>query len=77
VFDVRTLSPIDDGWEERDAGMIIAAGCRSSSSGTEGKSREHVWHVGTLAQAVRLRKALEKVPGVRATINEHRSEVPD
>jgi hypothetical protein len=75
VFDVRSLSPLDDRWEARDAELTVAAGCRSNSSGTEGRFREHVWLMATLNQARRLRKYLLAVPGVmQVTIREHTSE---
>lgn len=79
MFDVRTLSPIDERWEERDAELILAVGCRSDARGTttskDGQHlREHVWYVATLRGALRYKKYLERVDKVLVTIKEHTTE---
>lgn len=75
MFIVRTSSPLDEAWQERDKAMFLAAGRKPdrSAAGSDGdeKWREHVWSCKEFGDAQRLRRKLEAVGGVSAFIREH------
>jgi hypothetical protein len=75
MFEVRTNSPMDDEWQERDAKIKEAAGRISDFSGGgvgDGAcmGRDHGYVVETFAEAQALKKRLETVPLVNVTIRE-------
>ena len=75
MFDVRTTSPLDDHWEQRDELLYTLAGGKSDWSGTEmthdrTQVRVHGWRVSTFQEAINLRKKFAKVKTVHATVNE-------
>ena len=69
MFEVRTQSPMDEHWEERDRALYLIAG-ESDFSGASNETRDHGWVVSTFASAVFLRTAMGAVKGVTATIRE-------
>ena len=75
MFIVRTNSPLDEQWQQRDKDMFLAAGRKPerSSAGSDGedKWREHIWSCKEFGDAQRLRRLLESVGGVTAFIREH------
>lgn len=75
MFEVRTNSPLDDRWKERDAEIKAAAGRLSDFSGAgvgsnRSSGRDHGWNVPDLAEAVAMRLRLSAVEGVTATVRE-------
>jgi hypothetical protein len=76
MFEVRSNSPMDDEWQERDKTIMDAAtGFRHAHSGAgvghlSGHGRDHGWYVDTFDDAQTLKARLEEVPEVVATIRE-------
>ena len=77
MFEVRTKSPMDDRWLERDDEIISAAGSFGSSTfsgagvgSNECGGRDHGWEVSDFASAQELKRQLDEVEGVTATIRE-------
>ena len=75
MFEVRTKSPMDDRWGERDEEIYAAAGRHSNFSGAGagcniGAGRDHGFEVATFAEAQAMKAALEQVEGVIVTIRE-------
>ncbi len=75
MFIVQSSSPLDEKWEARDKLMAKAAGRRPerSSAGSDGEEsyREHVWTCASFGDAQRLRRQLESVESVTASIREY------
>lgn len=71
TFEVRTKSPMDDRWQERDAEIHEAAGVESSHSGAGFGERDHGWYCQNFSDAVAMKDRLAAVEGVRASIREH------
>lgn len=75
MFSVRTTSPMDDRWLERDHEIIDAAG-RSSDSSSAGFSSggedgvRHEWLVTDFSDATVMKLRLDVVEGVRVSIRE-------
>ncbi len=70
MFEVKTSSPLDDGWQARDVELYETAGRASDYSGAGQKRREHTWLVGSFQEALALRAKLEAVDRVTATVRE-------
>lgn len=75
MFEVRTSSPMDDRWRERDAEIEAAAGRVSDFAGAgvgsnRDAGRDHGWTVPDLAAAIAMRLRLSAVEGVTATVRE-------
>ena len=74
MFEVRTKSPFDDDWEERDEQIYIAAAVdgkfTSHYSGAGFGGRDHGWYVSTFEEAMDMKKRLNAVQGVVATVRE-------
>lgn len=75
MFEVRSNSPMDDRWLERDDEIKAAAGRHSNFSGAgvgcnSDAGRDHGWHVASLEEATAMRQRLQEVEGVTATIRE-------
>ena len=70
MFEVRTTSPLDTDWLERDDKITVAAGRRSDFSGAGRNQREQGWHVKSFKEAQAMKKRLEAVPEVSVTIRE-------
>lgn len=74
MFLVITRSPLDDEWDERDAQIILMAGRKSdfntATNGRDAKYREHIWELSSLNSARELKRRLEKIPHVVATVRE-------
>lgn len=69
-FRVHAISPTDDRWEERDQRITKSAG-RKADRIERGRERcEYSWAVAGFEDAVRMRKRLAEVEGVKATLQE-------
>lgn len=82
MFVVTAVSPLDDNWQERDQEIYMAAGRLSNSAGagychdtSQYCQRDHQWIVDSFFEAVRIKKRLQAVESVRATISEFTSHV--
>ncbi len=75
-FEVRSFSPVDENWEERDEIIYKAAGRKSDTSGSgcphgqEIGERDHLWKVKEWKDAQDLLQRLKLVEGVRACLKE-------
>ncbi len=75
MFEVRTKSPMDEGWQDREAIIFEAAGCESDFSGAgigplHCHGRDHGWNVKTFEEARAMKLRLDALPDVNATIRE-------
>ena len=75
MFEVRTNSPIDEGWQRRDKLIEKAAGRVSDFAGTglgsnECAGRNHGWIVATFDEAQAMKRRLSAVPDVAVTVRE-------
>lgn len=74
MFLVKSYSPLDDRWEERDQEIFTVAGRRPLySMASSGGEREHGWQCVTFDEAHKLRRTLETIDGVSAALSEARS----
>ncbi len=71
MFQVRTESPVDENWEQRNLDLIQKAGKRSDLWGTTNKMVEHIWLVWDFDEALQLKGCLELVDGVEVFVQEH------
>lgn len=70
MFLVRSVSPLDELWEERDELISAAAGRRSDHSSAGASCRDHSWNVEQFDEALAMRKRLARVEAVTATLRE-------
>jgi hypothetical protein len=73
MFLVRSYSPFDMRWKERDKEIIAAVGKPTNFSGA-GVARIHHWITETHTEAEELRRKLEEVPDVSVIVT---SREPD
>lgn len=71
MFQVRTRSPVDEHWQERNVELMKRAGIRSNVWGTDQRYVEHVWVVEEFDTALRMKWRLELVPKTNVTVREH------
>ncbi len=69
MFEVRTKSPFDDRWQERDR-EIRAAANRPGDSGAGFGMRDHLFQCDTFEDATLLKGKLMQIPEVNVTIRE-------
>jgi len=72
MFLVRSYSPFDMKWKERDKDIIAAVGPTNFSGA--GVARIHHWITETFAEAEDLRRRLEAVPEVSVTVTNRESD---
>lgn len=74
IFQIRTLSPLDDRWEARDELIETAAGRKADKSIAGGSVVEHLWFVRDFDEGQLMRKRLCLVVDVSATMSEKTSQ---
>jgi hypothetical protein len=67
MFVVRSYSPFDRKWKERDKEIIAAAGRPTNFSGA-GVARIHHWITETAREADDIKRRLETVPDVSVVV---------
>jgi hypothetical protein len=75
MFEIRSNSPMDDDWLEREDAIEAAAGRTSDFAGAgvgpnSCSGRDHGWEVETFEEAHAMKARLEAVPLVTATVRE-------
>jgi hypothetical protein len=72
MFLVRSYSPFDMKWKERDKEIIAAVGKPANFSGA-GVARIHHWITETYLEADEVRRKLEAVPDVSVAVTSRES----
>lgn len=70
MFRVIAIGPLDDEWEKRDRVILYVAGRRADFGGAGQGEREHGFNVRDFDEAVRLRKELSKIEGLKVSLRE-------
>ncbi len=73
MFEVRSVSPLDDDWQSRDSALKEAAGRRSDFSGAGFGKRDHGWDVATFEEAQSLKVKLSQIENVTVSVREKSS----
>jgi hypothetical protein len=73
MFLVRSYSPFDIRWKERDKEIIAAVGKSTNFSGA-GMARIHHWITETYSEAEDFRQRLEAVPDVSVTVTSREAD---